>query len=677
MTECQTHLELVRQAQAGSRDATSALVERVRERVFPFINRTLLDPDKSEDLTQETVLAVLESLGNLRAPERFWSWVFTIATSQVRQYFRHRSRSGALQMLEIGLQPSKDPSDEGFALASQKELGELTRAAMSQLGLNHRMVLSLRFYEDMPHAEIAQVLGCNELAARMRFFNAKRALERELRRLGVSRNSLLAALGAFGVLTLAPSAKATTVHVSTAAAGEGLASLLTCVPGRIAALAACLAAVVAMGALATQNHAAPQTPQAMPVVGPPTDQSLTGPGARYVHFNTTRAMPSETAARDARYKFWYLYPEGVAGAVLMRVEIWDTQQSLLKGWVLQTSEACYKANLRTGTIRICNYGLLEGMTDYNSLLTLPTDPQAMADFAVTVEGEQSVALGSKPSWMSTGFNFHRDPRTGYVIEHEETNPQGRNEVVRYDYSPFDGRLFAFTCPPGMKVTDQRDELYKRGWVCFEVTGELAGEPVEGLGRLPMTYAASRSHQPFLQMKIGGITVVDRNTDALLVERGTGTAAPFVGCSFFRGLARPWMGFTAADTIRRDAAKEQVWYSNPYSRDDDQAEFTILKDGKPTGDSLMAKYLIDRRRGLVERIEYRQATNNTYGKDLGHLLFSYKTDAAAVEAAISLLPAPTAAARPVQETDVFWPIHITDRRPHSPAGMALAGPAEGK
>ena len=84
---------------------------------------------------------------------------------------------------------------------SRSELASLTRQAMAQLDRRYRMTLALRFYEDLPHSEIARVLGCSEVGARAVFFRAKRAMTRELQRLGVGKGALLAALAAFGEST--------------------------------------------------------------------------------------------------------------------------------------------------------------------------------------------------------------------------------------------------------------------------------------------------------------------------------------------------------------------------------------------------------------------------------------------------------------------------------------------
>ena len=85
------------------------------------------------------------------------------------------------------LYPLRDftAGQEDPAVASDKELGELTLAAMAHVGLQDRMVLALRFFEDMPYAEIAGILGCSEIRVRIKFVTARRALARELKRLGV------------------------------------------------------------------------------------------------------------------------------------------------------------------------------------------------------------------------------------------------------------------------------------------------------------------------------------------------------------------------------------------------------------------------------------------------------------------------------------------------------------
>jgi hypothetical protein len=122
---------------------------------------------------------------------------------------------------------SRSDEQDGLAESSRRELAELTHQAMERITERYRMILSLRFYENMPYSEVAQTIGCTEFNARALFCRAKHALTRELRKRGVARKAMLPALVAFGTATLHPAAApAATVAVSSAAVAEGVMTVL-------------------------------------------------------------------------------------------------------------------------------------------------------------------------------------------------------------------------------------------------------------------------------------------------------------------------------------------------------------------------------------------------------------------------------------------------------------------
>ena len=663
-----TCLEWVRQAQAGDPEGKAALIGLVRERVFPFINRTLLDRDKSEDLTQDTVLAVLESFASLRDPERFWPWVFAIATSQVRQHFRRRSRCGAVQMLDIAkLHPLTSPwDDDGPILASRKELGELTRTAMAQIPVQHRMVLALRFFEDMPHADIARILGCTELGARMRFFNAKRALVRQLKRLGVSKNTFLAGLAVFGTLTLGPSARTATATVSVSAAAEGTLVGLACCKASIAAVLALLIAVSGLTGLALSNRGKTTAP--IPALNALISATgcgdLIGPQTQYVHFGTKRIAPNQTARPDTYYyKHWYLMPDGPEGCVLWRMDFMDPLQNTLRGFIIQNADAKYEVSFRSRTVYLRDYGVHAGFCTHDPLPTLPMDPPALSDFAALVEGEQSVAMASKPGVVSGGIVFLRDPQTGWITGHEDSSGDERIESVSYDYAPFDLQLLEFRPPPDLRIVDQRSQNGKRGWVCAAIHGELRGRPVTGVARIPYTLRAARTHPPFLRIDVGAnLTFVDAPAGAFWMDRARGVARRLGGGSFLTGLPRPWQGFTAADTIRRDAARHRIWYSPIVgNKDAGRGEFCLVQDHRPPGSPLMARYRINTQDGTVQQIAFWEARGQAFDQPVGLLSFTYFADDEPIRNATAQIPLPIAEPLGVADTvSVFWPIEWLDR-----------------
>ncbi len=60
---------------------------------------------------------------------------------------------------------------------------ELVHAALVGLSVDHRRVLTLRFLEDMPIEEIAEVVGCAPGTVKSRLHYAKLALRRRIEEL--------------------------------------------------------------------------------------------------------------------------------------------------------------------------------------------------------------------------------------------------------------------------------------------------------------------------------------------------------------------------------------------------------------------------------------------------------------------------------------------------------------
>ena len=84
---------LVRDAQAGDRDAVDELVTTHLSLIYNIIGRALDGHPDVDDLVQNTMLQAIRGLGSLREPDRFRSWLVTIAYRQIQLHLRARSTS--------------------------------------------------------------------------------------------------------------------------------------------------------------------------------------------------------------------------------------------------------------------------------------------------------------------------------------------------------------------------------------------------------------------------------------------------------------------------------------------------------------------------------------------------------------------------------------------------------
>lgn len=506
--------------------------------------------------------------------------------------------------------------EDGLAKASRAELAALTQQAMNRVSERYRLVLALRFYEDLPHADIARVIGCSEFNARTLFFRAKHALTRELKRLGVKRTALLAALGAFGQMTLHPSsASAATVSVSASAAIEGVIAGLLTAKIKIAVAAMLLLSTVGVWSVLNGNgpsKSAQARVQRPPAVTAPVKPQATAPiqtGAPlYVHY-VSRGMLGAPASGAELCEMWIYFPQGANGPHIERslpVRKVDNPDWVGEVWHVQTADLNYRHYPPENVVHIENARWL--CRAYHTV-TLPTDSVALSTLILESDGSGAHALVDRNE-----YTFERDPQTGFVISGTDThatNLPPYRFTVEYN-PPMQADPFAYIPPADMTVVDDRDVMHQRGWTYFRVTGRWGTEPITGKGQVPFTYSASLTKPAWIRLEIGQRFVLSDNGVEALVRDSTGAVRlACAGGSFLKGLSRPWEGFHAIDSIRRDAARSGLRCSaNPTGnqkmliRVRREAETAI--EGQPYP---QAEYMVDKDHDLLDRARFWTETGS--------------------------------------------------------------------
>jgi RNA polymerase sigma-70 factor (ECF subfamily) len=210
---------LVTWARAGDRESLSRLAELAQPRLLPYLYRLTLDYELAQEICQETLVKMVEGLEGLENVDRFWPWLFRSAMGNVQHYYRDQKRRHMAHLAAVAGDRFEDyicrDHGDGLTRASRVELSEIVVGAMAQMHLIYRNILVLRCYDQLSYAEIAEVMGCKELRARVLFFRAKQALKRHLGRKGFRQDALMSALGLFGFLTIPPkSATAATAGIT-------------------------------------------------------------------------------------------------------------------------------------------------------------------------------------------------------------------------------------------------------------------------------------------------------------------------------------------------------------------------------------------------------------------------------------------------------------------------------
>jgi len=559
------YVELVRRAQLGDEECLNHLAEFASERLRMYVYRATLAHEKTEDIVQESMLEMFKVLGKLREADRFWPWLYKIAANKIHRHARTDKRQCGLSAARAAY--AKEPKEKQGALENlvSQELREIVSSAMRGLKTQHRQILAMRCYDEMSYSDIAEVMGCSEFAARKLFCRAKGSLEKQLARRGLGKGMLLTALVVFGKLTAGSEAAAANLSVAAATVKVGVATGLAVV----ATSKTAIVSVATVGALAAGTMIAATRPQkaaALPKQEPASILQTTGSA------NQTTNIGDE---------YWYFFPEGTDGPVITRFRKADSRgQNYYCQWV-QDEQANYHFDQRRNAVYINNY---RQWRDDLSVWRLPTDQAGLREFLSRVEPdtEQTEHVSADSDNLMVVVRRNENGYPSWTTHHQN--------VLYEEY-------FRYRWPAGAKLIDNRDPMHKRGWTYFRVTGEINGAQVTGAGTIPFVYAASRQHQPWMRLRVGENEIVD---------------------DCFVGFTRPWMGLHTIDTVRRDAAQEQIWFETQYDSAGGKAEV------KFTGEQGRMIYTIDMNGDVIEKIRL----SATDGRE-GELVFEYLQEVSGV------------------------------------------------
>jgi RNA polymerase sigma-70 factor (ECF subfamily) len=169
---------LVERAQRGDRDALEALYLLHFDRIYGYLRISVGNRHDAEDLTTQTFVRMLESIGGFRwrsAP--FSAWLFRIAHNLAVDHFRARR---LVQVEDDVPEPigEEESSAEEQALESIGQTGML--GLIEELPAEQRQVLTLKFVFGFGNSELAGILGKTDGAVKSLQHRALAALERQL-----------------------------------------------------------------------------------------------------------------------------------------------------------------------------------------------------------------------------------------------------------------------------------------------------------------------------------------------------------------------------------------------------------------------------------------------------------------------------------------------------------------
>lgn len=174
--------ELLVRWQGGDKEAGKALFERYYETLECFfVNKVSTGIG---DLVHETFRMCMEARDRINDPDKFRSYLFSVAYNVLRGHFRRKGRRGTeLDLDEVSME-ALSPGPRSVLVEHEEQ--RLLLEALRSIPVTDQVVLELQYWESLKMSEIADVLGVPLGTVKGRLHRARKRLDEALERLASS-----------------------------------------------------------------------------------------------------------------------------------------------------------------------------------------------------------------------------------------------------------------------------------------------------------------------------------------------------------------------------------------------------------------------------------------------------------------------------------------------------------
>lgn len=166
--------ELIKQYQNGSVAAFDELVRRHLDEVYGFFIKFTNNPMDAEDLAQDVFLKLYKSLKKFRFEADFKTYLYRVNVNAANNYL---GRNKWRKWLHLDDSPEKIDDNPGVESDwTKQELWD----AVAKLPKTQRMVVTMRVAQNMPHKDIAIIIGKSVSSVKTNYHYGINQLKKQL-----------------------------------------------------------------------------------------------------------------------------------------------------------------------------------------------------------------------------------------------------------------------------------------------------------------------------------------------------------------------------------------------------------------------------------------------------------------------------------------------------------------
>ena len=171
--------ELVARFHRGDETAFNELVARHRQEIYFLALGLVGTREDAEDLAQDAFVRAYTALPKFRGKSSFHTWLYRIALNLCLNEIRKRKIRYMMSLENLGIPLiSKDVKPDEMVENSERHQHLLS--AVGKLPPRQKRVFVLRYFAEMPHAQIAEIVQRDVGTVKANYFQAIQKLRTAL-----------------------------------------------------------------------------------------------------------------------------------------------------------------------------------------------------------------------------------------------------------------------------------------------------------------------------------------------------------------------------------------------------------------------------------------------------------------------------------------------------------------
>jgi RNA polymerase sigma-70 factor, ECF subfamily len=160
--------------------AFTRLYLRHYDAIFRYCAHRLFERTTAEDITSEVFLKMMENFQTFDGNEKqFRNWLYRIATNAVNEHIRKTARRSAI-LTWVWRGSSSEDAGEAVAADESQDNQAVIKKALLMLKPDEQAIVTMRFFENLKHEEIAEVVGTSTSTVRSQLSRAMEKLRKHI-----------------------------------------------------------------------------------------------------------------------------------------------------------------------------------------------------------------------------------------------------------------------------------------------------------------------------------------------------------------------------------------------------------------------------------------------------------------------------------------------------------------